>query len=193
MVGIYKITSPTGKVYIGQSWNIEKRCHSYSTPKQSKYQIKLHHSILKHGWPAHTFEVLMNVSENVTQQMFDEIEQAYIDYYRNNGYELLNIREAGSHGKMSEESKEKMREAAKGRTFSEDHKRKLRENHNNVQGKNNSRFIGNVSVYKEGELIGVFAGGGETARILNISPDSVYNGLRRKTNKSGFTFIRGTK
>jgi predicted GIY-YIG superfamily endonuclease len=29
MIGIYKITSPTGKIYIGESSNIEKRIHTY--------------------------------------------------------------------------------------------------------------------------------------------------------------------
>jgi len=29
MIGIYKITSPSNKVYIGQSINIEKRFKSY--------------------------------------------------------------------------------------------------------------------------------------------------------------------
>lgn len=113
--GIYKITSPTGKVYIGQSWDLMRRQYQYEK-LAIKSQRKLYSSLLKHGWPAHTFEVLMNVSENVTQQMFDQIEQAYIDYYRNNGYELLNLREGGSHGKMSEESKEKRSKTQIGRS-----------------------------------------------------------------------------
>ncbi len=29
MIGIYKITSPTGRIYIGQSTNMEKRFVSY--------------------------------------------------------------------------------------------------------------------------------------------------------------------
>lgn len=33
MVGIYKITSPTNKIYIGQSKNIRKRFNNYQNLK----------------------------------------------------------------------------------------------------------------------------------------------------------------
>lgn len=106
-IGIYKITSPTNKVYIGQSWDIKNRMTAYQYLK-CKDQPRIYNSLLKHGWPAHTFDVLMNVSENITQQMFDAIEQAYMDYYRKNGFELLNLKEGGSNGKHSEETKKKI-------------------------------------------------------------------------------------
>ena len=34
MIGMYKITSPINKVYIGQSWNIESRIRSYKKIKK---------------------------------------------------------------------------------------------------------------------------------------------------------------
>lgn len=116
-VGIYKITSPTNKVYIGQSWDLEDRRGDYKR-LECKKQHKLFNSINKHGWDAHKFEVVMNVSENVTQQIFDQIEQAYMDHYRANGFELLNIREAGSRGRHSEETKELMRLSQVGKVMS---------------------------------------------------------------------------
>jgi len=30
-IGIYKITSPTGKIYVGQSCNIERRFNTYNS------------------------------------------------------------------------------------------------------------------------------------------------------------------
>jgi group I intron endonuclease len=57
MIGIYKITSPSGKIYIGQSTNIEKRWSTYKK-LQCKGQIKLFNSLKKYGHEAHKFEVL---------------------------------------------------------------------------------------------------------------------------------------
>ena len=57
MTGIYKITSPTNRVYIGQSKNIKKRFRSY-IQKLGKGQPKLNNSFLKYGVKNHVFEIL---------------------------------------------------------------------------------------------------------------------------------------
>jgi group I intron endonuclease len=54
MVGIYKITNPKGKVYIGQSTNIEERMKHYIN-KNGKRQPKIFYSIKKYGWENHIF------------------------------------------------------------------------------------------------------------------------------------------
>lgn len=58
MIGIYKITSPSGKVYIGESKNIESRWKSYRF-YDCKSQAKLYNSFKKYGVENHKFEVLM--------------------------------------------------------------------------------------------------------------------------------------
>lgn len=46
IIGIYKITSPSGKIYIGQSINIEKRWEKYQKYIENiKNQIKLYNSL----------------------------------------------------------------------------------------------------------------------------------------------------
>lgn len=55
--GIYKITSPSGKIYIGESRNIEKRIYNYKI-NNCKKQIKLYNSIKKYSWESHTFEII---------------------------------------------------------------------------------------------------------------------------------------
>lgn len=57
VIGIYKITSPTGKIYIGQSANCVRRKWYYRRGYCER-QTKLYHSILKHGWDNHLFEVI---------------------------------------------------------------------------------------------------------------------------------------
>ena len=57
MIGIYKITSPSGRIYAGQSSNIEKRWQTYNQLK-CKAQINLYRSFLKYGINSHLFEVI---------------------------------------------------------------------------------------------------------------------------------------
>jgi len=57
MTGIYKITSPSGKIYIGSSINIDKRIKYYSSGN-CKGQIRLFNSIVKYGWNNHILEIL---------------------------------------------------------------------------------------------------------------------------------------
>ena len=56
--GIYKITSPSGKVYIGQSIDIKRRFTSYKTLNKSKRQVKLYNSFVKYGVENHIFETI---------------------------------------------------------------------------------------------------------------------------------------
>lgn len=58
MIGIYKVTSPSGRVYIGQSVNIKKRFQDYKNLHNVKAQIKLYRSFLKYGVDNHAFEVV---------------------------------------------------------------------------------------------------------------------------------------
>jgi group I intron endonuclease len=53
--GIYKITSPSGKIYIGQSINIVKRWNEHKLSKDNK---KLHNSLRKYGSDSHIFEII---------------------------------------------------------------------------------------------------------------------------------------
>ena len=68
MIGIYKITSPTNKVYIGQSWDIKRRWRDYNSVSCKKYP-KLHSSIISHGISKHKFEVIHELPEDITQSV----------------------------------------------------------------------------------------------------------------------------
>jgi len=57
MIGIYKIISPTGRVYIGQSINLEARQKIYAR-KGCKNQIRLYASLVKYGFSEHIFEIV---------------------------------------------------------------------------------------------------------------------------------------
>lgn len=103
-VGTYSITSPSGKVYIGQSWSILTRWRAYQYQNGIQRQRKLCHSLQKYGPSAHQFKILDWFSAGCTQEDLDRREQYWIDFYRASGVELLNLREGGSRGKPSLES-----------------------------------------------------------------------------------------
>lgn len=117
MVGIYKITSPSGKVYIGQSWYIERRWRNY-TLSNIKNQQHLLHSFIKYGRENHTFEVVHELPEDITQEVLDRYEDLYMTQYRECRVEMMNIKEAGNHGKHSEETKKKIGSSNKGKVRS---------------------------------------------------------------------------
>lgn len=110
MIGIYKITSPSGKIYIGQSINIEnrKKEHKYLCNKKGK---KLQSSYIKYGFDKHTFEVV----EECSIEMLNERERHWIIYYDsiNKGLNsTLTNKETYLH---DEEVKKRIRESNKGK------------------------------------------------------------------------------
>ena len=103
MIGIYKITSPTGKIYIGQSTNIENRKYYYSSVKCDK-QHKLYNSLQKHGWEQHIFEII----EECSLDQLNEREIYWGLYYDVLGENGLNLRLGDANGLCSEETKKKI-------------------------------------------------------------------------------------
>lgn len=106
MIGIYKITSPSKKVYIGQSVNIEIRFAKYKG-LHCKQQILLYNSLTKHGFDKHKFEILCEceVSE------LNEKERYYQDLYSAMGIKGLNCfltKSSDKSGKLSEQIKTKI-------------------------------------------------------------------------------------
>ena len=139
-IGIYKITSPTNKVYIGQSVNIESRIKRYKNLSvKTKNQTKVWRSLLKHGSKNHKYEILeacdiylLNERERYWQEYFDCVNNGLNCYYtkttdksgKASDSTLKRMSEAqlGNNnwlGKThSDETKDKIRKAATGRKFS---------------------------------------------------------------------------
>ncbi len=68
MTVIYKITSPSGKLYVGKTYDLRKRvnCHKCATRKGSS--VILHNSIRKYGWDAHKLEIIEEVTEDLLNE-----------------------------------------------------------------------------------------------------------------------------
>lgn len=105
MVGIYKITSPSGKIYIGQSVDIRRRLKEYKKLKSYK-QPKLHRSFLKYGFDSHIVEIVekclieeLNDRERYYQDLFDCL---------HSGLNCYPTQSTDKSGKHSEETKKKL-------------------------------------------------------------------------------------
>jgi group I intron endonuclease len=84
--GIYKITSPTNKIYIGSSKDINSRWNKYKN-LHCEYQPKIYRSLLKHGIDAHKFEIIYECAQDDLLQW----ERLYADYYNVLGVNGLNL------------------------------------------------------------------------------------------------------
>lgn len=108
--GIYKITSPSDKIYIGQSKNIHQRMCAYRKG-HCKRQVALHASFQKYGVNSHTFEVI----EECEERELDEKEKYYIKKYDSfNTSHGLNLTSGGSRPVFSKQSIQKFQKRRTG-------------------------------------------------------------------------------
>jgi group I intron endonuclease len=106
--GIYKITSPTESIYIGQSINITRRWAEYIKLKGCGKNTRLINSLKKHGFQKHKFEIL----HQCQPEELNDLEIFYINYYDSfNTEHGLNLHSGGSNHIISEETREKLRQS----------------------------------------------------------------------------------
>lgn len=99
MIGIYKITNPNNKIYIGQSLNIENRWNRYKK-LQCKGQRKLFNSLKKYGWDKHNAEVIELCLENELLKR----ETYWKEYYKVLDTPSLCCKIDGKGGKLGKET-----------------------------------------------------------------------------------------
>ena len=146
--GIYKITSPTGKIYIGQSVNVKRRIARYKC-FDCKNQYKLYNSLLKYSWNKHIFEMIHECNVDV----LNKLEKYYINYYKTfNTEHGMNLTDGGDSKRIvSLETKLKMSISHKGKTLgrkaSPETIQKLRDSHMNIKpSEETKRKIGDKSM-----------------------------------------------
>lgn len=124
LIGIYKITSPSGKIYIGQSANIKERISYYKNYRCNR-QPKLYASLKKYGFENHRIEIIHLLPSDAEYNVLIEYEILYIECYRLCGADMLNLTIGGEGLKNpSDSTREKLRQASKGKTFSEESRKK---------------------------------------------------------------------
>lgn len=99
---IYKITSPSKKVYIGQTTDFENRIRCYKR-LDCKKQRKLYLSLKKYGIDKHVIEII----HRCESEELNSLEIYYVELFNClNKCSGLNLREGGgAKGRLSEETK----------------------------------------------------------------------------------------
>jgi group I intron endonuclease len=125
IVGIYRIISPTGKIYIGQSVNIEKRWKVYKR-LNCKNQIKLYNSLKKHGYDNHIFEIIERCSLEVLNIRETYWKKDVLNKLNQNWDKVLFCELYDKGGPKSEATKKKISESSLGKTKSQQHKNNIK-------------------------------------------------------------------
>lgn len=126
MIGIYKITSPTKNIYIGQSINIEQRFKDYKR-LHCKEQHRLYNSLKKHGVSKHKFEIL----EQCDVHLLNEKERYYQDLFsviNKNGMNLVLTKTSDRSGVLTKNVRDKISLSKKGKKrkpFSDEWKKNM--------------------------------------------------------------------
>jgi len=103
---VYLLTSPSGKQYVGQSWDLPNRKVHYRHGNCSS-QRALHNAIVKYGWESFSVSVIAQGIQ--TQSALDATESAFISMLGTLSPRGYNLMSGGRGGKHSAETKAKMR------------------------------------------------------------------------------------
>lgn len=117
---IYKLSSPSGKCYIGQTWDFKARKRKYRC-LCCNAQPKIYNAIKKYGWKSFNVSFLdkaynqtdLNNKEIFWIKHFDSVSKGY------------NCKDGGGQAKLSNEAREKISNANRGRVMSKETRRKM--------------------------------------------------------------------
>ena len=208
---IYKITSPSGRVYVGKTKRLKIRIWEYRWRSKKRKSI-IHDSIKGYGWEAHKLEVIEEVSDELLneREMFwiKELNTFYLDNEKG-----MNMTKGGDGNvpswKHNIERRKKQSKAFSGKnnpfygkTHSEEYKKRKSlevSEYNKKNGvkvpkwgaeKGRLKIIKPVVVYNSnGEFIKEYVSATDAAKDLGINRTSINDVLRKKhTNASGFVF-----
>jgi len=166
MIGIYKITSPSKKIYVGQSIDIERRFKEYKK-FQCNQSLKLYNSLKKHGYENHIFEIL----EECSKPQLNEKEENYILSF-NSHIDGLNIKLASKPawtGKKRPEHSEFLKKNGSGLSYirTQEHKDNLKEK---LSGRKLSKELcEKISKNKIGK---------KTKKIICIETQQIFNSIK---------------
>jgi len=213
MIGIYKITSPSCRVYIGQSRNIEKRKIQYEKYiKESCRQVKLLASFKKYGFEKHIFFIIeecpferLNDRERYWQEFYNSVEKGLNCLYTKTDTKpsvfskKTRLKMSNSHSgkKLSNETKEKMRQVRLGYKFSDEAKKKISDAHKgkkysddtlnkmSIAAKNDKSKWKAISCISPVGIYYEFNNILEAANHIGVSPQSISNVLYKYKSKKG--------
>lgn len=197
--GIYCIENKvSGKKYIGQSIDIEKRWYNHINALELNYHGNIHLQRAWNKYGADNFDFY--ILELCTSEQLDEREVYYITKFDTfkSGYN----RTSGGKGRpdsiVSEETRQKLAKASSGRFYSEKTREKLRqhilsqfEDEKFVEAfnKNIESQMTPVCCYNKNGYVCSYSNIHEAAKAIGAEPTNVCKVLKRKHKTcNGFTF-----
>ena len=200
MVGIYKITNPEGKSYIGLSKNIQKRWKSHKN-LQFKGNIKLRESLTKYGGDSHQFEVIeeidiFNLGRSQANNLLQIRERYWINHFET-FKDGLNTNRGGSGCKShTTESKQKISEAnSKPKPAGFGANRKKWQHTEEYKEKVRNAKRRPILIYdKEGNLVGEFPNNQKAADYIGCQKSAIWNvlnGYKSPKAKTTTTHVKG--
>lgn len=115
-IGVYKITNPQNKIYIGQSINIEERFRKYFK-LNCKRQHKLYYSLKKYGPKNHIFEII----EECFLDQLNEREIYWGVYFDVLGENGLTLKLGNGKGSLTNITKQKISKSLLGKKKTKEH------------------------------------------------------------------------
>jgi group I intron endonuclease len=194
---IYKIKSPSGKIYIGQTLNYYLREVAYRKGHCYK-QRRLFNSFIKYGYENHIIEIieypnleLLNEREKFWILFYDCVESGLNLTYGGDSpirsqetNLLISESKKGSKNPMWGKKKEKHHNYGK-KASSETIKKLIASHLNKCTGKDNSYFKGYVTAIKEDIVIGKYEGVHDAAKKLGLHHPNISKVLLGKRKHTG--------
>lgn len=209
---IYKITSPSGRTYVGKAKDLRKRINCHKCASKRGLNILLHNSIRKYGWEAHVLEVLEEVDNSSLNDREVALIKEHNTYWIDNPMGM-NMTVGGDGNKGSWMHKTELREWFSkkftgennpfyGKTHSEEYKRKKSKEVSEYNKKHNVRVPewgakkGQEKVKRkiicynsEGKFIKEYGSIVDCSKDLNISLGSIKGSLSgRRSHAGGYVF-----
>jgi group I intron endonuclease len=202
MVGIYKITNPENKSYVGLSREIENRWKSYKN-MQFQSNNRLKESFKKYGYDNHIFEILEEIQ--LTEDTYGKNtavlrkRERYWINKLNTFYDGLNQNGGGSGcGSHTPESKQKISEALKNKPKPSDFGAKRKKWQQNEEWKQKIKNAPRCPVLMfdlENNFVKEFPNQQAAADHLGVKKNAIWNFLNGHCNPNGkpLTHVRGYK
>ena len=204
---IYKYTSPSGKVYVGQTINEQKRRNTFLNLSLSYGGDKIDNARNKYLPENFQYEILEenNYTDlHTAKEELNKLEIHYIDYFDSyrTGYNSALGGGTTTGYKFTEEQKHKMSVIRKGVAKSEEFKQKISnalknkaksEEHRKKIAENNKKRSKKVGEYtKDGELLKIYDSITDAANAHNTGKShisDVIHGRRKTLHKRVFKLI----
>ncbi len=192
MIGIYKITNPKGKIYIGQSININKRFQYYKK-LHCKKQILIYRSLYKYGVENHIFEII----EECEIEQLNNRERYWQDFYNvlsKNGLNCVLVENNNVKKILSKETKNKISRTIKNKP--ESFKKRLREMNIGKQRLDSTKLLISINHAKKKKVIcteskKIWNSLIECCNDLNINSKTLSNKLSdKRKNNTTLTFLK---